>query len=57
VSGGETHQARSALQEGRCIAVYISQHFKPWHFDKHFYIAVFKAVFMNVLILVDAVLT
>jgi len=49
--------AQTAFQEGLCIAVYISQHFKHWHFDYHFYLAVFEAIFMNVLILVVAVLT
>jgi hypothetical protein len=50
---GCNHCSPNAAQivfEGRfCIYVYLSSCFKYWHKDDHFHLAVFKAMFVNVL--------
>jgi len=44
-----------AFQGGIHVSVYLSKQFMHWHFDNYFYLAVFKAMFVKILILVFAV--
>ena len=44
--------AAQRMFQGLCVF----QHFKHWHFDNLSYLAVFKAIAVNVLILVVAIL-
>jgi hypothetical protein len=46
--------AYMAFQGGLHVSVYLSKHFIHWHFDNHFYLVVFKAMFVKILILVFA---
>jgi hypothetical protein len=41
---------------GLHVCVYLFQHFKCWDFDNHFYLAVFKPIFADVLNSVVALL-
>jgi len=47
--------AQMAFQGGIHVSVYLSKQFMHWHFDNYFYLAVFKAMFVKILILVFAV--
>jgi hypothetical protein len=49
--------AQRRFKRGLCISVSLFNHFKCLNIDNHFYLAVFKAIFVNFSILVAAVLT
>jgi hypothetical protein len=47
-----SNASQRLFQVGLCIYVYLFSHLKHWHIDNHFFPAVFRALFVDVLILV-----